>query len=87
MQVGVGRLAGPVLLGLIASHGFEIHAGAERAAGAGEDGATNVVVGVDLLPGVGHADEHGQAQGVLCLGSIHGHDGGGAIALKRQMLS
>jgi len=87
VQVRVLGHAVLVLFGVAAAHRLEVHAGAERPAGAGEDGAADVVVAVDLLPGVLHADQHRQAQRVLRLRTVHRHDGGRAVALERQVLS
>ena len=87
VQVRVLCHAGLVPLGVTAAHGLEVHAGTEGPAGAGEDGAANFVVAVDLLPRILHADQHRQAQGVLRLRSVHGDDGGGALAFERQVLS
>ena len=58
--------------GVRLGHRLEVGAGAEAAAGAGEDRHPDVGVGVDLVPRLAHALHHRRRQRVAALGPVHG---------------
>ena len=53
---------------------LEVHAGAEVAAGAGEDADPDRVVAVDPVPGLLHDRHHLAGEGVAGLGPVHRDD-------------
>ena len=63
---------------------LEVHAGAEVAAGAGEDADPQLVVLVEHLPGVGGTDEHRRAERVLGLGPVERDGEDVAVALDDE---
>ena len=86
VQVGVG--VEPVPVGVLLGpgrEGLEVHPRAEVAAGAGEDRHPQVVVVLQLLPGVLHADQHLRRKGVLSLGPVHGEGEDVSVALDKQV--
>ncbi len=86
VEVGV---VGEPLLPLVgaesAGERLQVHARAEVAACAGDDGHPDRGVGVDLDPGVVHPSQHLQAEGVALLGAVQGDHRDRAAALEEQV--
>src|ERR1700756_4816641 len=72
-----------LLVGIARGHRLEIGAGAEIAAGAGEDSNRGVLVGIEGEERVVELSRRGAIDGVAAMRTVDGHDGHGAIAFDQ----